>query len=180
MSRVQKDFRRLKKEIYFTSDIYNEVAKMNKIKPERVKYIFETFMELFKEFLEETDEISYTVPYLGRLMIGERTAEKQWNRYHSKIHRTDNRFEVERFKMARNNFDIRIKKIRIELNKIRRKKRYDHFMQKRQAQVIAHVLKDSPAINMMGKHEKAFENIKKQNNYAYNFYEEMDIDPSDF
>lgn len=153
---------------------------MNRIKPERVKYIFETFMSLYREYLEETDEIVYTIPHLGRLMIGEKEAEKQWNKYHSKIHRSDNRFEVERFKIARNNFDTRIKKIRIELNKIRRKKRYDHILQKRKARVIAHTLKGNSTINTMGKRGEIIENIKKQNNYAYNFYEEMDIDPSDF
>ena len=87
-----------KKEIYFDSDIFTEVADRHNLKESIVKDAFNSYISSFKEFIENTDYISYRMPYMGEMLISLSTSIREMEKYKRRYLREKDDVEREKLK----------------------------------------------------------------------------------
>ena len=170
-----------KKEIYFDSDIFDEVADRHNLKESIVKDAFNSYIGSFKEFIENTDYISYRMPYMGEMLISLSTSIREMEKYKRRYLREKDDVEREKLKNIYLNYRIKVKKVKIETEKGKRFGKYKIAGAKRRTVNRKMKIKNGDSFfKLMGTGERLLISIKKQNEYAYNHYNRKNINPSTF
>lgn len=162
------------KEFYLTRDVYRDVSEKLNISPKIVEEVFTSFLKSFKTNIENTDDILYDLPHLGEMMINKTDALRELNKYKKRSEREKNPVEKERLKNVCHNYRVRIKKIRIEIEKIKKRRGFMH----RSKRSILYSRKFGISTPENIKRRKNFKGLtldevmKRQNDYAYKFYKE--------
>lgn len=166
-----------KKEIYFDKDVFKAVAESQSTNPKVVERVFRSFLTSFKKRIEETDDIMYSLPYLGEMMITHGDALREMEKFKKRAQREKNNVEKERLLQVTENYRVRVRKIRIELEKI---KRYRKKVKRSHRRImwLRKIGMTTPENtrrkeNLMS--QTLDEVIRRQNEYAYKHYKEKNI-----
>lgn len=166
-----------KKEIYFSKDVFRNVAKKHGVSEKIIEKAFNSFIQSFKTNIEETDDILYPLPYLGEMMITEGDARREYNKFKKRASREKNKIEKERLSRISKNYLIRIKKIRIEVEKMKRVRISQVPGGARKMWSRKYGMTEPENIKrknlLMG--STLDEAIKRQNDYAYKYYEKNNL-----
>lgn len=166
-----------KKEIYFTKDVFRNVSEKNKVNPKIVEGAFNSFVKYFKQNIEDTDNILYPLPYLGEMMITHGDALREMDKFRKRASRERNKEEKARLLKVSQNYRVRVKKIRIELEKTKRMRIHVNRDQRKKLWTRKYGLSRPENI----KRKENFMNhtleevMNKQNEYAYKHYKEKNL-----
>ena len=105
---------KIKKEIYFDSDIFEEVANRHNIKESIVKDAFNSYISSFKKYIENTDYISYRMPYMGEMLISLSASKREMEKYKRRYLREKDELKKESLKNIYLNYRLKLKKVKIE------------------------------------------------------------------
>ena len=172
---------KIKKEIYFDSDIFEEVANRHNIKESIVKDAFNSYISSFKKYIENTDYISYRMPYMGEMLISLSASKREMEKYKRRYLREKDELKKESLKNIYLNYRLKLKKVKIETEKGKRFGKYKIAGAKRRTVNRKMKLKNGDSfLKLMGTGDKLLSSIKKQNDYAYNHYNRKNLNPSTF
>ena len=167
----------IKKEIYFTSDVFKEVSNKLGVSSKIVEKVFNSYINSFKQNIEESDDIVYKLPYLGELMISKGDCSREIEKLNKRHTRREDVEEKKRLAQQIKNYRIRLKKIKIEVAKINRMRGYMR-REKRQLLMLKKLALTTPE-NIRRKtllHGTTLEEaMQKQNDYAYSYYEKNNL-----
>ena len=160
----------LKKEFYFTSDVFKEVSKRLSISEVLVKEVFNDYVNDLKQHILETDFLAYSMSPLGNLTINKKELDKKTNSYLRKLYRAKTKKEKQEIQGYLDNFKMRQKRMRIEVEK------FDHVYPDQISKTYLN--KEKNAMLKPSKYEatyynnslKLVESSSLQNEYAYNWY----------
>lgn len=107
----------LKKEFYFTNDVFKEVSTRLSISETLIKEVFSDYLKDLKQHILETDHLAYSMSPLGVLTINSGEVNKMTNLLTRKWHRTKVRKDKAIIKTHLDNFKMRQKRLRIEAEK---------------------------------------------------------------
>lgn len=163
----------IKKEIYFTNDIFREVSKRISVPESHVKEVFNDFIKDLKQHILDTDDLSYGLTPLGVLSINKKELDKNIRKFSNKYYKETDEVKKQEYKRYLDNFKMREKRMRIEHEKF--KVIYPETISK------VSVQKAKNAMFKPSKYEAAYytnsvklkEAEKLQNNYAYNWYKKQ-------
>lgn len=166
-----------KKEIYFSRDVFEDVAKQLNLSPKVVEQAFNSFLKSYKKEIEETDDLIYALPYLGEFMISKGDASREIEKLKKRYYRTESVEDKEQLGKKIERYRIRLKKIKIELEKMKHNRKYLTRLQR--DVVLARKQGLSSPENIHRKkllYNTTFEEaMKKQNEYAYKYYEDNNL-----
>lgn len=165
------------KEIYFSKDVFKQVAERQGVSIKVVEKAFKTFLKYYKKQLEEGDGIIYELPYLGEMILSKTDANKELEKYRRRYYREKDPKEQERLRKVVDNYRIRLKKIKIEVEKIKRHKGYlrKEVRQKMIQRKMSMTTPDNIRKRSLLMGHSLEESMKKQNEYAYKHYEKLKI-----
>ena len=172
------NFKINKKEIYFSNDVYSRVATNLNIPQRKVESVFNSFLNFYKRFIQETDGILYDLPHLGELSLTENEALTELEKFKKRHQREKNKEEKLRLEKVIQNYRIKIKKIRVEVEKFKNKKayinpnKYNNIFLSRGVNLIKSQSIKNKRLRMGLSLDEV---MKKQNEYAYKFYEKNNI-----
>ena len=112
------------KEIYFSKDVFKQVADRQGVSIKIVEKAFKTFLKYYKKQLEEGEDIIYELPFLGEMILSKVDANRELEKYRRRYYREKDPQEKERLLGIVNNYRVRLKKIKIEVEKIKRHRGY--------------------------------------------------------
>lgn len=164
-----------KKEIYFTKDVIKYVANKNNVTQRKVEEALTQFLSFYKQYIEDTSYIMYDLPYLGEMTITISEAKREIERISKRYQREKNKVEKERLANAVSNSRIRLKKIKIEVAKLKKKRGYfNRFKRNRMIVRKNGFTKPEPIKNTKLYRGETFEEvIRRQNEYAYKHYKKL-------
>lgn len=164
----------IKKEIYFTNDVFREVSKRISVPETLVKEVFTHFIKDFKQHILDTDDLSYGLTPLGVVSINKKELDKNIRKFSNKFYKETDEVKKEEYKKYLDNFKVREKRMRVEEEKF--KVIYPETISK------VSLKKAKNAMFKPSKYEanyytnsvKLREAAQLQNNYAYNWYKKQD------
>ena len=164
----------IKKEIYFTNDVFREVSKRISVPEPLVKEVFNDFINDLKQYILETDSLFYGLNPLGTLSINKRELDKNIRKLSNKIYKEKDDVEKQKLQLFLDNFKIREKTMRIEHAKFETIYQEifskDYFKREKNA-MFKPAKFEAPYYNDRTKLKEA---AQMQNNYAYNWYKKND------
>ena len=166
-----------KKEIYFSSDVFKEVASKLGLTQKVVEKAFNSYLKSFKENIEDSDDIIYRLPNLGEFMITKADCGREIEKLKKRHFRSNSIDEKEKLLQQIKNYRIRLKKIKIEVEKIKKIRGYMR-REKRELMNMRRLGFTTPE-NMKRKTllygTTIEEAMQKQNEYAYEYYEKNNL-----
>lgn len=166
-----------KKEIYFSKDVYTEVAKRLNLTETQVESVLSSYLESFKENIQDTDDIVYKLPFLGNLMITKADAGREIEKLRKRQFReTDPEVKIKIGKSLEN-YRVRLKKIKIELEKMKHNRTY--MVRSKKDRLVATKMALTTPENVKRKsflfNTTIEEAMHNQNEYAYKHYEKNNL-----
>lgn len=163
----------LKKEIYFTNDIFREASNKVGVPEILVKEVFNDFIKHFKEHILETDYLFYGLKPLGILSINKKDLDKNVRKFTTKYYRETDEVKKEKYKLYLDNFKVRTKRMWIEEEKFKviyPEIYHKVFLNKEKNSMLKPSKFDSSYYNNRVKLKEA---EKLQNEYAYKWYDKI-------
>jgi hypothetical protein len=160
----------IKKEIYFTNDVFREVSKRISVPENIIKEVFTDFIKDFKQNILETDYLFYELHPLGTFSINQKDLEKNIKKLSNKFYKEKDDVKREEFKLYLENFRVREQRMRVEQEKFKviYPEKFSQVHLKREKNSMFKPSKfDSYYYN---NHVKLKEAAELQNKYAYNWY----------
>lgn len=164
----------LKKEIYFTQDIFREVSKRISVPEVIVKEAFIHFMKDFKQYILQTDYLYYGMLPLGVMSINKKDLEKNLRKISNKYYKEKDEEKKEEWKHYLDNFKVRQKRLRVEEEKFKvvyPDIYHNYYLKKERNSLLKPSKFESNYYNNSVKLKEASE---LQNKYAYNWYNKQD------
>lgn len=165
------------KEIYFGRDVIREVSGVTGVSEILVKRAFYSYLEFFRKTIETTDELIYSMPFLGNFVITEGKINAMLNTLKMREKRAKTSSERESIRNVIRNYKIRAKKMKVEITKLNKKLANSDYFNKMKARRLKNIY--TRYKNHKGKrlrknlsYEAA---LNFQNKYAYTFYEKKDM-----
>lgn len=166
-----------KKEIYFSNDVFKEVGEKHGINPKVVEEVFNSFLDSYKDQIVEDDGLVYEMPYMGEMMIHKTEASRKIDSYLKRSQRETNPKLKEKYKNIANNYIVRVKKISIEMEKMKRKRTFKN--QYHRKKLLYKKFGMTSAENIKRKNlfmgHSLEEVAEMQNEYAYKYYKKNNL-----
>lgn len=160
----------IKKEIYFTNDVFREVSKRISVPEALIKEVFNDFILDFKQHILETDDLFYGLTPLGVLSINKKDLDRNIKKLYNNFCKEKDEDKKKNLELYLGNFKMRDKRMKVEQEKF--KFIYPEMFSK------VHLKKERNAMFKPSKFEAKYytdgkrlrEAEQLQNNYAYNWY----------